>query len=58
MLPIVIIIIVLNPVQCVKTDWFYWLLTKEITNNPDCNIQKNAFLEALENRELWALQSK
>lgn len=54
----IVFIIFINSVQCADFDWFYLFLNKEISNNPECNAQKNAFIQALQNRETWALQSK
>lgn len=52
----VVFIAFVNSVQCL--DWLDLLLSKEITDNTECNVQRNAFLEALSKDELWALQSE
>lgn len=46
-----------NYVQCLDLDLLYLLLNKEVSDNPECEAQKNDFLEGLRNNETWALKS-
>lgn len=54
----IFLIIIIETVQCLDLEWFYTFLAKDVSNNPNCNVQKQAFLKGIENREKWALKSE
>lgn len=55
---IFVLVLSLKGIQCLDLDSFYKYVIKEESNSSTCQTQKIAFLEALENRETWALTGK
>lgn len=53
-----LIIVLFGGVKCLDLHSFYEYLNKSESASTECEAQREIFLEALEKRETWALQSK